>query len=378
MAVPEPSQSKRKIIVGTLLFVALTAGIFWYQFAEIQDQDLVPTWSGLNWTYGLSILLLLPLEPLCTSARIWIVCQVLQPHVSFWTSVKADMANIGLAMLTPSQTGGGPAQIYMLMRGGASLSSAFTISVLSFLGTLIGLLCIGLYAVIYASDAVTGTLFTAAVWTVTVSATLAIVVAAVPHFFRAIVAPISRAFCRLIGREHRIIDWQSPDAPDHDTEYDRMGPMAGKLLSIFYSYKYDVIRFLVHGKLAFIGVIATTLIFMLSRALMAYLVVRFLGLEAALVPVMKIQIALLFIIYFAPTPGSAGVAEGASLAAMAVFVPVGFAPYYNMLWRFTTTYMSAIIGIVFLVHASLQDGRRAIHAALTHHQDDDDEPDPSD
>ena len=55
--------------------------------------------------------------------------------------------------------------------------------------------------------------------------------------------------------------------------------------------------------------------------------------------------ALQFLTYLAPTPGSAGIAEGASLWIMGGIVPLGFAPYYNLLWRFSTVYLAAAAGL---------------------------------
>ena len=72
--------------------------------------------------------------------------------------------------LTPSQTGGGFAQIYMLYRAGVSVGTALTISLLSFLGTLVGLLGMGLYSIFVGrAGESAGALFSVAVWSVTIS-----------------------------------------------------------------------------------------------------------------------------------------------------------------------------------------------------------------
>ena len=62
--------------------------------------------------------------------------------------------------------------------------------------------------------------------------------------------------------------------------------------------------------------------------------------------------------FFAPTPGGAGIAEGASLSIMAGVVPPGVAPYYNLLWRFSTTYLAALTGFVSLGWALVHDASR--------------------
>ncbi len=69
-----------------------------------------------------------------------------------------------------------------------------------------------------------------------------------------------------------------------------------------------------------------SLIVLLSRALSPYLCARFLGV--------------------------------ASLSIMAEIVPAGVAPYYNLLWRFSTAYLAALAGFVCLLRALWRDTRR--------------------
>jgi uncharacterized membrane protein YbhN (UPF0104 family) len=139
-----------------------------------------------------------------------------------------------------------------------------------------------------------------------------------------------------------------------------MGPLAARLVDILYTYRRDAGRFLAHGKLAFVAVVICTFGFLLTRCVMAYFALRFLGLEAGFAEVIEIQVALIFIVYFAPTPGAAGVAESASFVAMGGIVTAGFAPYYNLLWRFLTGYLQALAGLLFLARALVQDARSAI------------------
>jgi len=70
--------------------------------------------------------------------------------------------------------------------------------------------------------------------------------------------------------------------------------------------------------------------------------------------------ALLFFLYFAPTPGSSGFAEVFSLSAMAAIVPAGLAPYYNLVWRASTVYLPAGLGLLFLVLTVLRDTRNVL------------------
>jgi hypothetical protein len=39
-------------------------------------------------------------------------------------------------------------------------------------------------------------------------------------------------------------------------------------------------------------------------------------------------------------------------------MPIGFAPYYNLLWRCSTLYLPAAAGLLFLSWAIMQDARK--------------------
>jgi hypothetical protein len=52
------------------------------------------------------------------------------------------------------------------------------------------------------------------------------------------------------------------------------------------------------------------------------------------------------------------VAEGASLSIMSDIVPAGFAPCYNLLWRFSTVYLAALAGVLCLARALVADAGR--------------------
>jgi uncharacterized protein (TIRG00374 family) len=120
-------------------------------------------------------------------------------------------------------------------------------------------------------------------------------------------------------------------------------------------------RFFCQKSAGFMWVCLLSLVFMLARAMMAFFCLRFLGLQAAgLGNVLETQMSLIFLIYFAPTPGSSGLAEGASMLMMDGVMPAGWVPYYNLLWRCTTLYLPAIAGLVFLSWTIMQDTRRVV------------------
>jgi uncharacterized membrane protein YbhN (UPF0104 family) len=364
-AVKEPEGIGRgQLIVGGLVFLLLTVGVFWYQFYRIQTHDEALRLERLQWGYLPLILFFLPFDTFACALRIWVVSRVLQPGIGLWTCLKAEWANVGIAMLTPSNSGGGFGQVYMLNRGGASVGTAMSISLITFLGSMIALLCIGLYSILFSGMYQIGYFFYGAMWLFTLVSGTMILGAVSPGFFRVGVSLISRTFWGMFGKEDRLEDWWPPGQGRTGPPLDRMGRLARWLVDIAYTYMEDARRFVRVGRTNFTNfavVCLLSLTFILSRSLMGFLCLRFLGINTStLVNVLELQIALIFLIYFAPTPGSSGLAETASLSIMAPIVPIGFAPYFNLLWRFSTFYLAASVGLLFLLRAAVQDAHKLV------------------
>jgi uncharacterized protein (TIRG00374 family) len=362
ITVIQPADLKRgRYVLGGLVFLVLTLAVFWYQFSRIQDGQWTPTLDQVRWRYLFLMLLFLPVDAVACSLRIWIVCRVLQPGMGLWMCLKAELANIGVSMLTPSNTGGGLGQAYMLNRGGASVGTAISVSLITFLGTLLALLCIGLYSLLFSGIHQIGQFFYGAVWFFTFVSGAMVLGAIWPGLFRTVVALISRSFWLLCAKNSQLHDWWPPGKERTGSPVDRMGRWEGKFVDLIYAYKENVRQFLRLGRTNFAGVCLLSFTFLLSRCLMGFLCLRFLGIEApTLGQVFEIQLALIFLIYFAPTPGGSGLAEGASLSLMAHLVPIGFVPFYNLLWRFSTLFIPACVGLLFLIRSLLRDTHTVI------------------
>ena len=351
-----------KLAVGGLVFLLLTLAIFGFQFYRIQAGDMVPRLSQLRWGYLILILCFLPVEALALGLRMWVVCRVLQPGISFWTCFQADLANSGIALLTPSQSGGGVGQIYFLNRGGARLGTALTTTLLTFVGTMLALLAFGFYSLFVFGIGSTGSLFTGAVTSLALVSAFLFFFGVFPGLFRMGIGAISRFIWRIRKQRYPLHDWWPPGYSCTGFPTDRMDAICGKLAGLAYTHQADLRRFLRRGKLSFLAVCLLSLTFLASRFFLAYFCIRFLGIrESTVGEIFEMQIALIFLTYLSPTPGNAGIAEGASSWIMGGVVPLGFAPYYNLLWRFSTVYVAATAGLILMFHRIVTDMQKNIH-----------------
>ena len=350
-----------RLVCGGLIFIGLTLAIFWYQFSKIPAGNRPPIWNQLQWGYLFWLLLFLPIDTVAAGLRIWVIGRVLHPGVSFGTCLKAEWANLGLVMLTPSQTGGGFGQIYMLSRGGMNLGTALTVSLISFMGSMVVLLFVGIRSILTTKAEHLSAFFQGAFLVFFLVFGAVIFAVCWPGSVRWVASRISRVIDKA-GQSNRS---QNSFRSSPNTRIKRLSEylhsLSIKLIDLCYLHQANMRRFFKLNSASFMWVCLLSLVFMFSRAIMAFLCLRFLGIRAgALGNVLETQLSLIFLIYFAPTPGSSGLAEGASMLMMDGAIPAGSVPYYNLLWRCTTLYLPAIAGLLFLLWAILQDARSVV------------------
>jgi uncharacterized protein (TIRG00374 family) len=353
---------KYRLVCGGLIFMGLTVGIFWYQFSEIPAGNRPSIRHQLQWGYLFWLLLFLPVETFAAGLRIWVISRALQPGVSLWTCLKAEWANLGLAMLTPSQTGGGFGQIYMLNRGGMNLGTALSVSLISFLGSMVVLLIIGIHSLLIAKVDHLVVFFQGALLVFLLVFAVVIFAVCWPGSLRFVISGVCSGIRKIGNKKHCRRNIGLPQNSRIRRLTHHLPNFSEKLIDLCYMHQVNMRRFFSQGKASFAGVCFLSMVFMLSRSMMAFLCLRFLGIQASsLFRVIETQLSLIFLIYFAPTPGSSGLAEGASMLLMDSAMSAGFVPYYNLLWRCSTLYLPAIAGLVFLSWAIIKDAGRAVH-----------------
>jgi glycosyltransferase 2 family protein len=83
-----------------------------------------------------------------------------------------------------------------------------------------------------------------------------------------------------------------------------------------------------------------------NKLLAGYVALRAVGLHANFVDILLVQTLVMFLLYFAPTPGASGVGEVISAAVMSSYLPRALTPTYILVWRFILTYFTLAVGFV--------------------------------
>lgn len=135
---------RKKILLGIKIFVAISLatqlGIFFYTSYTNGGIIFNISFQRMNFLMLGIAFILSCFEGLISGVRIYFLMRVLNPRIKLLTSIKAAFANIFLGAATPSQTGGGVAQIYFISKDNIPISQASAGSIISFVCTLLFLI----------------------------------------------------------------------------------------------------------------------------------------------------------------------------------------------------------------------------------------------
>ena len=287
--------------------------------------------------------------------RIWLLAKFLHRATPFGGMVVSAGLNTWGAYLTPAQTGGGPVMIYAMKRYGVPIPEATIASFMSFVGTVVFFAIAGPLAIVFGAGRslrlhgvpLVGVslydVFKASAWGFVFWGVVLLFVLVFPGRARWVV----RATIGWLERRGKA-RWAGRAASLREG-IDRMQECVVKYLTP-------------SGWLAMAGGLLTTALAHANKLLAGYVVLRALGIEANLIDVLMLQTAISFLLYFAPTPGGSGAAEALSAALMSVYVPRALLAVYTLLWRFTVSYATVIVGSFLffkLLHGRLEAAEAA-------------------
>ena len=105
-------------------------------------------------------------------------------------------------------------------------------------------------------------------------------------------------------------------------------------------------RYFRHGSLWAALSVLCTVLFLLLLFSFSVILVGALGDHVPALTIIAVQVVVTFFMYFAPTPGAAGVAEGGYGLLFAQLVPRQDITVLTLSWRFLTIYIGMVIGML--------------------------------
>jgi len=273
--------------------------------------------------------------------RIYIFAAKVHPGISLAACVRANVANIFMGGVTPSQTGGGAGQIYILFKEGMGGMDATVASFLGFISTAIFFPICGILVItLVQPDFQSVTLRHLSSYTIVLfSLILGAVILSLlsPTLFERVV----RGLLGIIPVVRKKF---------------RGSSSFEKLMDTFRRYHELMTYFLKERPYYLIAGFLITAIVFFNKFIIAFLVVRGLGIDASFWNVIYLQLIIFLVIYFAPTPGASGVSEVSTAFIMGQIIPKDQIGVFVILWRFFVLFIGMIVGGYVLTRCMLRSG----------------------
>lgn len=340
-ATAKAAVSRRALIRGIRLFIVLTLAAFMVIFFATGSRETLQALQHLHVGFYVLALLLNGVDLLLGAARIHIFIRKMTPLTarrSFAAAFRANGSNLFMAAATPFQTGGGLAQIYILNKAGVSVSGATAVSVVNFFATILFLLGAGPAILHWIVRAETN-LHVRFIFGFSSVFFYLISLLFIAFLFRPV--SIGKLVERLIVRIGRL--WKK--------KKESLEAAALRVHDFVAGFRSHTLTFWREEKLTLFHNFWITCILYLNKCIIAYVVIRGLGIHADFIQVVWIQILLIFLIYFCPTPGASFLAETSAAVLMSVIIPRHTIPVFSLLWRFFTTHIGVIVGGIVLMRA---------------------------
>jgi len=323
---------KKHILKGFRLFVLLSVLGFAVIFLFTVSRESVHALRSLKVEYLFLVLFMVLADFYLGGLRIYVFfTKEILKKVSLLDCAKANLANIFVAAVTPSNTGGGPGQLYILNRRGVPLSGAISVSVINFFSSLVFFLLGFIVVFLFTKEGIFAKSLT---YLVRYSFLTFFVILLSTAFL--IIRPESLKFLFRISAKIIGIFWKK----DKEKQKKLLEKFEDQVVQLrFYTRHF----FQKEKLILFVSFLITILIYC-NKYAMAYVIVKGLGLNVSFLQVMYLQIIQFFILYFSPTPGASGIAEVSSVSLMSTIIPTAYLPIFAILWRFFTNYVGVTLG----------------------------------
>lgn len=323
--------SIKTIRKGIIYFLLLSLTSFTILFFYNNTTEVAQVLKNLSPSYFLLALLMAGLDLWIGGFRNHIFAARYQSGISKWVCFKANLANIFLGAVTPSQSGGGPAQMYIWYRAGITLTQAFTISLVNWFSTLLFFPLSALLAIYFIGNEFSEGLFPILLksgFSIFTTVFLVVVIA----FWKPMwIGKGAKLLAEALGNLNS--KWKNKLNRWGDKTYEAVQgyQMSCKETLLRYPWLWPASFFL-------------TVLLYFNKFCLAYVLVLGMGATADFWTVIAVQVVLQFVLYFAPSPGGSGIAEFSIAVLMASILAVDLIPVFTLLHRIFLLFLPAVIG----------------------------------
>ncbi len=327
---------RKKIVAGIrwfILFTVIGITVIFYLTGERETWHLLKNFELIYLFVGP---LLIVFDLLLGGLRIYIFLYEQYP-ASFWSCFRANLANMFMGAATPFKTGGGPAQLYVLYDEGVDVPAGLMAGVLNFVATLSLLFITATFLLSGLSGQLTNNPSLLAALDISRFAFYIMLFGFLLFVFHP----------KLFGRAvERLSGFLNQRIPRHREKIKRSAASTVKFLS---QYQKGLRYYWRKRKGIHLLNILLTLLLYFNKCVVAWVVIAGMGFYVDFWAVIKLQVLIMFFMYFTPTPGGSLIAETGLSAMMLLILPAHALPVFVVLWRFFTTYIAVLLGSLVIL-----------------------------
>jgi uncharacterized protein (TIRG00374 family) len=322
---------------GAIIFFVFTVAGFLISFLWKGSKDIHSVLRSVNWRFLILMLLLIFVDWILMGYRLYIFANKMSKQVSFLDCFRANLVGTFMAIITPSQTGGWAGQFYILYRAGLTGAGGVAITVITYLFTLIFLLFSTPFVIAFHSQLYSGKVALLVQYCLIMfglaSASL-ILLLIKPDLILRLLTRLSSS--RIVKLNHHVYNF-------FQNGMSRLG-------NLIHEYKGFISLFIRQKKRTFLFGVVITFAIYFNRTVTGYVIVKALGNQTTLFwHVIVVQILLIYISYFSPTPGASGISEFSSTFFMNPIMRQGTAFFFTTLWRFSNSYLELFVGGIIMI-----------------------------
>lgn len=313
-------------------------------------EAFVRSLGGIRWGWILVGVGLASMDWIGGGLRLWVVARQVHPDPPLGGMILAGGMSAWAAYLTPLQSGAAPMMVYTMKRYGVPVPVAMTSTLMTFIATVAFFAIAGPLAIVAGAGKSLGekgnllglSLYDLFLGSLSIFAGLGVILVLV-IFFPRVARNVLYWLTDLIGRRS-----------------ERLSRRLDRLRAGIDQAHESAARF--NTPRGWLSLLWATMLSAPSHAnklLAGYVALRVVGIEAQFVDILLVQTLVMFLLYFAPTPGASGVAEVTSALVMSVYVPSQLVPLYTVVWRAILSYFTLAFGAL-VFYMWLRGGAREL------------------
>ena len=323
---------------GLIIFILLAFGVNAVILFQSVDHNTIRSLIHAQKCKLLLALLVIFAAWLCDAGRFCALAKAAHEHVSLPFGIALTWLNYFGSAVTPMQSGGGPFQVYALYKRGIPVGKGIAITLIRTMLTILILTLAVPVAILVDPEILAGSPFLKGI----VSYVFVVILATWAFVVFTILKPESiRALSRVIVMWLRKFNIMKSNRT---------------VIKIFQWLDKEIDNYIMNFRIAFhsgklwltAGVILSVL-HLLSLFTVLPVLMSAVGLPFRYTQTIAVQAVFMFILYFVPTPGASGVAEGGGALLYSVLMPENMAGIMAIICRFFTDYISIFMGVVIVI-----------------------------